>query len=58
MMFHSMEFYPEASPCSKSQENCDRLLERLEDVIKYCKDIGTNFCNLSEIRNLYEHIDM
>lgn len=54
MMFHSMEFYPGASPYSKNQEDCDRLIQKLELVIEYCRQIAAKFCKLSQIRALYE----
>lgn len=56
MMFHTMEFYPGASPYSRTEEDCQRLLKRLESIIKYCRDIGIKFCKLSEVRNLYNDI--
>jgi hypothetical protein len=52
MMFHSMEFYPGASPYSKNQEDCKRLINRVEFIVKYCKEIGVKFCKLSQVRNL------
>jgi len=54
MMFHSMEFYPGASPYSRNPGDCEKLLGRLEDTIRYCKNLGASFCRLSEIRKLYE----
>ncbi|MDO8603539.1 MAG: hypothetical protein Q7O04_06820 [Candidatus Omnitrophota bacterium] len=53
MMFHSMEFYPGASPYSRNQEDCNRLIGDLESIIGYCREIGVTFCKLSHIRGLY-----
>jgi hypothetical protein len=53
MMFHSMEFHPGASPYSKDEDACARLLKRLGDVLRYSRDIGAKFCRLSELRKLY-----
>lgn len=55
MMFHSMEFYPGASPYSRNQEDCDRLIDRVDFILKYCGDIGVEFCKLSHTRALYEN---
>lgn len=54
MMFHSMEFYPGASPYTKNKEECERLARSLEIVIHYCKQIGVKFCKLSQVRTLYD----
>ncbi|MFA5388581.1 MAG: hypothetical protein WC312_02370 [Candidatus Omnitrophota bacterium] len=52
MMFHSMEFYPGASPYASSMEGCNSLISKIEDVLKYCKKIGAEFCKLSHIRTI------
>ena len=49
MMFHSMEFYPGASPYARSIEDCNNLISKIEDVLKYCRKIGAEFCKLSHI---------
>lgn len=54
MMFHSMEFYPNASPYARNREDCSRLLEKLGAVIEYCGQIGAVFYSLSQIRVLYQ----
>jgi len=55
MMFHSMEFFPGASPYSRNQEDYDRLVNRVQSIIEYCRDIGARFCKLSQIKALYEY---
>ena len=54
MMFHSMEFYPGASPYAATFEDCLRLTDRMDATIRYCRDIGVKFCKLSDLRDLYE----
>ncbi len=54
MMFHNVEFYPNASPYTKNRDDCARLLLRLEETIKYCKAIGVKFVKLSEINDIFK----
>lgn len=49
MIFHSMEFYPGASPYAKDKDSCYRLAGSMEFILKYCKELGVNFCGLSEL---------
>lgn len=52
IMFHSMEFFPEASPYSRTREDCTNLINRLEEVLAYCGSIGAKFCKLSHIKTI------
>jgi len=53
MMFHSMEIIPNASPYTRSQKGVDRLLSRMEAVLKFFKEMDTHFVGLVDIYNLY-----
>jgi len=54
MMFHSMEFYPLASPYSAKLEDCRRLADRIDSIMRYCRDLGAKFCKLSDLREFYK----
>lgn len=54
MMFHSMEFFPGASPYGLSEKDCDELLRRTENIIRYCTDKGVRFLALTELADIYE----
>ncbi len=54
MMFHSMEFYPEASPYAKTKEECKQLMHKTEEIIKHCSDLGVKFCKLSDLCSVYK----
>ena len=54
MMFHSMEFFPGASPYAANEEDCKRLLGALEETIRYCRDIGVKFATLSEMYDIFK----
>jgi len=49
MMFHSMEFFPGASPYARDRDSCCRLADSVEFILKYCKELGINFCGLSAL---------
>ncbi len=49
MMFHSMEVIPNASPYTKTEDECRALIGRIEKVLEYCVTNGFNFVTLSEL---------
>ena len=54
MMFHSMEVIPGASPYSKSEEDVQRFLMRIEQVLKYCINRWrVTFTTLSEVSKYF-----
>lgn len=54
MMFHSMELVPNASPYTKSEEDVQRFLKRMELVFRYCLNRwDTTFITLSDISSYH-----
>lgn len=49
MMFHSMEVIPNASPYTKTEEECEALLARIEMVLEYWARNSFTFATLSEL---------
>ena len=49
MMFHSMEVIPNASPYTKTEKECDALLNRMEEVLEYGVTNEFDFVTLSEL---------
>ncbi|MBA7507587.1 hypothetical protein ES706_06307 [subsurface metagenome] len=49
MMFHSMEVIPNASPYTKTEDECQALLKRIEAVLEYCATNNFTFATLSEL---------
>ena len=49
MMFHSMEVIPNASPYTRTEEECKALLRRIEEVLEYSKKNEFCFVSLSEL---------
>lgn len=54
IMFHSMEFYPGASPYAKDWRSVKMLLEKLGSTLSYFVKIGVEFRKLSELNKVYE----
>jgi hypothetical protein len=53
MMFHSMEIIPGASPHAQTEEDCQRLLMRIERVLDYCQKHEFKFAALSDLYPLF-----
>jgi hypothetical protein len=49
MMFHSMEIMPGASPYNKTEQDCNKFMEKIENVLRYCKMSKFSFVTLSEL---------
>lgn len=49
MMFHSMEIISNASPYTKTEKECEGLLKRIEEVLKYGVKNEFHFVTLSEL---------
>lgn len=49
MMFHSMEIIPNASPYTRTRRESEKLLARIETVLKYSVGNSFNFVTLSEL---------
>ena len=54
MMFHSMEIIPNASPYTKTDQDCYLFLRRIEDVLKYCVENNFQFATLSELYSYFK----
>ena len=53
MMFHSMEVIPNASPYTKTEDECEALLGRMGMVLEYCATNNFNFVTLSELYSVF-----
>jgi hypothetical protein len=53
MMFHSMEIISNASPYTKTEEECLVFLEKMETVFQFCLANNINFVTLSELYPLF-----
>jgi hypothetical protein len=53
MMFHSMEIIPNASPYSKTEEECQLFLNKMGSVFQFCISNNTSFVTLSELYPIY-----
>ena len=53
MMFHSMEVIPGASPYTKTEGECQALLERIKTVLEYCARNSFAFATLSELYSVF-----
>lgn len=54
MMFHSMEIVPGASPFAQTEEDCQRILGRIEAVLQYAAESGVQFVTLKELSEYYD----
>jgi hypothetical protein len=53
MMFHSMEIIPNASPYTKTEEECKHFLDKMEIVFKFCLASNIKFVKLSELYPIF-----
>lgn len=53
MMFHSMEVIPNASPYTKTEDECRSLLGKIETVLEYCAINNFNFATLLELYPIF-----
>jgi len=53
MMFHSIEVVPNASPYTKTEDECEALLGRMGMVLEYCTTNNFNFVTLSELYSVF-----
>ena len=52
MMFHSMEIMPGKSPYAKDEKDQMRILNRIENYLRYCHYRGIQFSTLSNISSI------
>lgn len=52
MMLHSMEVVPNASPVTRSEDEVDALIQRIDDVLRYGRRKDFRFVQLHEVNEL------
>jgi hypothetical protein len=48
-MFHNVELVPGKSPYCKTQQDCDAMLQRIEQTFQLLRERGYCFKTLSEV---------
>ena len=49
MMFHSMEVIEKASPYPQSASDVQRYIDDMQEVLRWCGDMGVTFCGVSDL---------
>lgn len=49
MMFHSMEIIPKASPYPQTENDVQRFLDNLAEVLDWCRSEGIAFCGAGDV---------
>jgi hypothetical protein len=57
MMFHSMELVPNASPYTRTEEEAQEMLRRIERVLAFVASQGARFVTLSELAERWSKED-
>lgn len=53
MMFHSMEVIPAATPYPQNEDEAQRYIDDMVEVLGWCQSKGFEFCGLKELRGYY-----
>lgn len=53
MMFHSMEVIPAATPYPQNEDEAQRYIDDMVEVLRWCGDQGFEFCGLKDLRGYY-----
>jgi hypothetical protein len=52
MMFHSVEVIPAASPYAQTEAEVETFLQRLNQTLAYCQQLGAKHIGLSDAAKL------